>query len=411
MKVLQVNCVFQKGSTGKIVNDIHISLQNQGIESVVCYGRGSAKPQANVYHICNDFIGRARKMMCMLGAFQYGGMWLTTHYLKHIILKEKPDVVHLHCINGFFLNIYSLLKFLAEENIKTLVTHHAEFFYTGSCGHAYECNKWQNQKGGCGGCPILPEATYCKIGKDNTAKAWKKMKDAFDAFKPDNLLFTAVSPWVKTRSMLSPIVNKFDCEVVMNGLETDIFKPTELSAPVKVRLDEAGIDKYCLFVSASFSPNKNSFKGGYYIIELAKRMPEKKFVIVATYSSGTEELPENVYFWGRTNDQRELAQLYSNADVSLIASPRETFSMVTAETLCCGTPIVGFKAGGPESIAIEKFSKFVEYGNITALQEAIENLSSFTCDKQILSYQAQKLYSKEAMTKNYLILYLKLQTQ
>ena len=52
MKVLHVNCVYKKGSTGKIVNDIHVELKKQNIESVVCYGRGDEIKDSNVYKFC-----------------------------------------------------------------------------------------------------------------------------------------------------------------------------------------------------------------------------------------------------------------------------------------------------------------------------------------------------------------------
>jgi glycosyltransferase involved in cell wall biosynthesis len=35
--------------------------------------------------------------------------------------------------------------------------------------------------------------------------------------------------------------------------------------------------------------------------------------------------------------------------------------MIVAESLCCGTPVVGFKAGGPESIAIDDYCVFVQF--------------------------------------------------
>ena len=52
MKVLQVNCVYNNGSTGKIVFDIHNELKQHGFESVVCYGRGRKVTEPNVYKTC-----------------------------------------------------------------------------------------------------------------------------------------------------------------------------------------------------------------------------------------------------------------------------------------------------------------------------------------------------------------------
>ena len=106
----------------------------------------------------------------------------------------------------------------------------------------------------------------------------------------------------------------------------------------------------------------------------------------------------------RAKSQEELAKLYSEADVTLILSRRETFSMVTAESLCCGTPVVGFKAGGPESIAIPEASIFVEYGEINSLVGALKNEFEVV-NRQGISFRAKEIYSSESMAIGYLKLY------
>ena len=55
MKILQVNCVYNKGSTGKIVADVHAALKEKGVESRVCYGRGKKVREAGVTKTCGEF--------------------------------------------------------------------------------------------------------------------------------------------------------------------------------------------------------------------------------------------------------------------------------------------------------------------------------------------------------------------
>ena len=157
MKILQVNCVFRTGSTGKIMDDIHKSLKNKGIESIFCYGRGVKIVEHDIYKTSSEIEAKLNNFRSRLGGLQYGGSFIATRRLIKIIKSEKPDVVHLHCINGFFVNIYRLLNFLKKNDIPTVLTLHAEFMYTGNCGHAYECDKW---KSGCGKCPSLRKSTY-----------------------------------------------------------------------------------------------------------------------------------------------------------------------------------------------------------------------------------------------------------
>ena len=112
MKVMQINCVYKTGSTGKIVYDIHTALKNKGITSVVCYGRGTKIYEENVYKTCGEVEGKLNNLISRITGLVYGGCFFATNRLIRVIKKEKPDVVHLHCINGFFVNIYRLVSFL-----------------------------------------------------------------------------------------------------------------------------------------------------------------------------------------------------------------------------------------------------------------------------------------------------------
>ena len=404
MKILQVNCVYQKGSTGKIVYDIHKCLRNEGIDSVVCYGRGVKIDEPNVYKFCTELESKVYHLLNKFGWLMYAVCPIATRNLINIIQKEKPQIVHLHCINGYCVDIYKLLKFLGQSSIKTVVTHHAEFLYTGNCGHAYECTKFQHAPG-CYDCQILKEATGTdKV--DRTNKAWRSMKKAFSYFKRENLLFTAVSPWVVNRSALSPICNGFECRFVTNGLETNIFFPASVNEvdAIKARLPHPE-RKIILHVTANFTTSKNNIKGGYYIKHLAEMMPQYQFVVVASYIGNVEGLPDNMFVWGRSNSQKELASLYTTADVTVITSKRETFSMIVAESLCCGTPVVGFEAGGPESIGLKDYSTFVHYGDEEKLKKEIIHYLNKEWDSEVISRKAAEFYSKETMASGYLDVY------
>jgi glycosyltransferase involved in cell wall biosynthesis len=154
-----------------------------------------------------------------------------------------------------------------------------------------------------------------------------------------------------------------------------------------------------LHVTPSFV---HPIKGGKYVVELAKNHPEWKFVIVG-FDGDRKILPHNVIAISRVENQKELAQYYSMADITLLTSQRETFSMVCAESLCCGTPVVGFEAGGPETIAISKYSRFVEQGCIKQLEDAIQEMLT---DKVIVDdVLARRIYNSETMANDYLQLY------
>lgn len=401
MKVLQVNSVYKRGSTGKIVYDIHNFLQEEGIESVVCYGRGQKECDVNIYKTSSEILAKFNALRSRITGLQFNGAWSATYKLLKIIKKEQPDIVHLQCINGYFVDIYKLLKFLKNNNIKTVLTLHAEFIHTGNCGHSFECEKW---KSGCGNCPQLWYATK-SYQFDRTKTAWKKMKEAFDGFA--NLRIISVSKWLEDRAKHSPILNQHSFRVIYNGIDTaETFKPTKFNnLKEKHGLEN---EKVLLHVTANFSLHENDLKGGRYIVSLAERLKDKNIKILVIGSRDLSvQLPSNVINVGRTNNQKELAAYYSMADLTLLTSKRETFSMVCAESLSCGTPVVGFKAGGPESIALSNFSKFVNYGDIDELENTVIKWLNKKTDysSEDIASRAQKEYSREIMGLEYLKVY------
>ena len=398
MKILQVNCVYRKGSTGKIVYDIHMELQRQGIESVVCYGRGESVDEPNVYKVCAEWYSKLNNLWSRITGVMYGGLRLSTRRLIRIIECEKPDIVHLHCINGYFVNVYKIVAYLSHHHIKTVLSLHAEFMYTANCGIAIDCMRWLT---GCGHCPRLRQVTK-SFFVDGTHRSWQLMKNAFKGFD-DNLIITSVSHWLESRAMLSPIFADAKHVTVGNGLDATVFHRYE-----KQECRQAfGLpeDKKIVFhATPLFSTDRGHIKGGWYVCEVARQMPDVLFVVAGRHAENIE-IPQNVKLLGPVRNQTDLARFYSMADATLLTSQRETFSMVTAESLSCGTPVVGFKAGGPEQIALQDYSQFVDYGDVAACSKALRDFISEEFDCSAIEREAHAKYSREVMTSEYIRVY------
>lgn len=397
MKVLLLNVNAIAGSTGKIVTDIKNVLEAQGNECLICYGANETIKQTGYLRICSEFERKINAAISRISGLLHGGFFPFSFYrLKKAINQWKPDIVHIHCPNGYIVDIFKTLEYLATIKQKVVLTNHAEYFYTGGCGYAYDCKKWLH---GCYECNELKGY----IGLDSSKYEWNKFRKSFDKFDSDRLFITSVSPWVTNRSSQSLTLGRFKNVTVLNGIETQTFQPLAVSEAVSAKLPKG--KPIVLHVTASFTTNKTSIKGGFWICEAARRMPECNFIVACSYSSQIESLPPNVFIWGRTKTQKELAELYNAANLTLIASRRETFSMVVAESLCCGTPLVGFKAGGPETIALEEFTSFVDYGNVDKLVEEARIMLNKVLNKDTIASAAQKIYSKEVMTHNYIDIY------
>lgn len=396
MKVLQVNCVYRQGSTGKITYDLHRGLLDAGAASVVCYGRGGRVREPGVYKTCPEWYSKFNHALTMVTGVMYGGCLFSTGRLLSIIRKERPDVVHLQCINGYFVNIYRLVDWLKRHRVKTVLTLHAEFMYTANCGHALDCERWRT---GCGACPRRRSETKSLL-LDGTAVSWRRMKRAFDGFD-DGLIVTSVSPWLKERAERSPILAGKRHRVVLNGVDTGVFHPYDTA---DLRQKHNCEEKKVVFhATPAFSADPDHIKGGRYVLELAERMPDVRF-LVAGSCVGEIRPPENMVLLGKISDQALLARYYSMADVTLLTSKRETFSMVTAESLCCGTPVVGFRAGGPEQIALRQYSRFIDYGNIEELANAVAEAVSH-CKNSKISVLARSTYAVSKAVQDYMDCY------
>ena len=228
------------------------------------------------------------------------------------------------------------------------------------------------------------------------------MMQSFKGF--NNLAVVSVSPWLMDRAKQSPILRDKKHITVLNGIDTGIFK---LYYEKNIK-KELGIknEKIVFHATPKFSNNPDHIKGGYYILELAKKMKNIKFVVAGNYTDDFSA-PDNVILLGNISSKEKLAELYSMSDLTVIASRKETFSMIVAESLCCGTPVAGFKAGAPEQIAIPEYSRFVDYGNIEALENIITELLTTSFNKKDIADTAQKQYARERMAADYMNIYKK----
>lgn len=402
MRILIANWVYNWGSTGFLARDLVEELSRIGHEvtaaTAVMHGEDS---RVKMFTAQKEWALYWR--LGKVGLPRFSGSKKAAGRLIQQIEEEKPDVVNLHLLHCHTIDLYTVLRYLGEHDIKTVITNHAEVYYTGNCEHAYDCRNWLECQ--CKGCPDKKRATGA-IVLGNPHKNWILMQKAISYFKPENLYFTAVSPWLRDRFLMSPITKGFGCDAVLNGLDTEVFYPREKSPRIA---EGIGTEDYVLHVTANFNPlDVDGVKGSSYLVKLAESMPKQVFVVVATGTKNTDNLPKNIYVWGKAKDQNELAELYSAAKLTVIVSRRETFSMVTAESLCSGTPVVGFKAGGPESIAIFSASEFVEQGDVKGLSQAIEKMLVFDYDRNAISEEARMKYSPAMMAKGYLNAYYKI---
>ena len=396
MKVLLIDVNCKDSSTGRIVYDIYSYLNSQGEEAAVCYGRGKNISEKNIFKFGIDLETYFHAFLTRLTGYTGCFSFFSTRRLIEFIKKFKPDVVHIHELHAYFVNIKPLLTYLKEQNIKTVMTLHCEFAYTGKCGHAEECENWKTQ---CTNCPRLKEYPSVMFF-DHTKHMYLQKKKLLEDFP--NLTVLTPSKWLAERTKQS-FLKGHSISVVHNGIDTDVFKPQDATA-LKEKFGITNTEKVVL----ALAPNLMSeSKGGNIVKKIADKLNCEKIRFIFVGVDGAEETVNgNTITVGRVFDSRLLSEYYSLADLFVICSRKENFPTTCLEAQCCGTPVYGFNTGGTLETSLQGDVNFTEYGDIDALAELIKNAPLKTENKSYeLSKLAKEKFGKDRMCDDYLKIY------
>lgn len=397
MRILQLDVNYDDSSTGKIVKDLQTGLERRQHQVKCCYGRGPNRASLNAAKISLNLEVTIHAALTRITGLTGAFSPLATRSLIAEIEEFKPDVVHLHELHGYYINVYQIVRYLKSHQIPVVWTFHCEFMYTGKCGHAHECNRWQVN---CGSCPQLNEYPKSFIF-DRTALMLRQKKEIFEDF--EHLKIITPSGWLAQRVRQSFLRNS-NIDVIYNGIDIDIFRPadaTMLRAKHKIKTKH---------VLLSIAPDLLSeAKGGGWVLALARRMKEDDVTFVMVGVDDPSEITApNVVAIPKVTDKKTIAQYYSMADFTLLTSKKETFSLVCAESLACGTPIIGFDAGAPNEVAPPGYGHFVKYGNIGDLCDSVKGAfadrSNYKSRMECFEF-AKRNYSKEQMVESYLAEY------
>ena len=399
MKVLLLDVNAAGSSTGKIVSDLASVLRNTGHEVKVCYGRGDSKDDADTVKIANGIEVLSHVALSRISGYVGHYSPIATRKLIKIIEDFKPDVVHLHELHGYYVNIGAVIEYLKINDIKTIWTFHCEFMYTGRCGHAYDCEKWKTE---CSSCPQLesyPKSWFF----DFSTKMHKEKKKWFEEF--ENLILVSPSTWLASRVSDSFLSNK-RLEVIPNGIDTQVFSPMSCEDLPKKHSVK---DEYVVIAVAPDLMSEG--KGGKWVVELANRCRDKpvRFIMVGI-TGNRDKFPENITPLPVIKNQNLLAQYYSMADLTFLPSRRENFPTVVIESLMCGTPVFGFDTGGSAEVAPSGYGIFFDYGDMEKAEETLLKLINHeisVCSSKQCAHFAKKRYSKESMSSAYMTLYEK----
>ena len=392
--LIDVNC--KHSSTGKIVYDLYTELNKNGHEAAIYYGRGPKIKEKNIFKFGLDLETYFHALMTRITGFTGVFSPISTYRLIRKLKKFKPDIVHIHELHAYFINLKPIMNYLKKAPLKVIWTFHCEFMFTGKCAITYDCNKWQSE---CSKCPQVKEYPKSLVF-DFSNPMFRRKRKLFQDF--NNLTIVTPSNWLENKVKLSFLRNKRTL-VINNGVDQKIFKKSDFS-----ELEHnLSINNKTVFLSVAADILSDN-KGGLRIIEIAKKLDPNKyvFVLIGALPSVEEVNLENVIFVKKIDNQKTLARYYSLASAYITLSKSENYPSTCLEALSCGTPIIGYDVGGIKETTKKGFGFFVPYGDEEALIKLI-NGNNFNDIKKSnrIDQIYTPLHSKERMSQDYLNLY------
>ena len=364
MKILEINAMCGIGSTGRIVTGLmkeakalgHIvkavcsprePVQDATAEEVIIAGSKEDYYLHNILSRITDHEGLYSKT--------------TTKQVVQRIRAFNPDLIHVHTLHGHWINYEILFRYLTEENKKVIWTFHDCWPFTGHCVYfdTLQCEQWKEHCHRCKDTSVYPKCYMTGDAEGN----FSRKKRAFTSVQ--NMTIVTPSAWMATLARES-FFRGYRIEVIHNKIDLSIFKPT--GGDFRRRYGLEG-KKIVLGVANVWMKDK----GLDDFIRLSGMLGnEYRIVLVGMTEEQKAALPERIIGLGRTNESRELAEIYTAADVFLNLTYQDTYSMVNLEAIACGTPVVTYNSGGAGETIDESSGIAVPKGAIEEIPGAIE---------------------------------------
>lgn len=361
MKYLFINSVAGVGSTGRIAADKCRELMREGHDCVLAYGRTCGNcDDITTVRIGSDLDFKIHGVMNRIfDNHGFNSAAATKRFLKWV-RDYDPDVIWLHNIHGYYIHVGLLFEYLRFSGKKIIWTLHDCWSFTGHCAYFdyVGCSKW---KTGCEKCP--QKKNYpASLLVDGSRENYETKKYHFTGIP--NLTLQVPSQWLADRVRVG-FLGEYPVEVVYNTVNREVFRPT----PSDFREKHDLRDKRMLLGVANIWEERKGLKD---FVALAKLLDDRyKIVLVGLTPEQSRNLPSNMLCLPRTDNIRQLVEIYSAADYYINPSVEETFGMTTLEALYCGTIPIVYQGTACEEIVRE-------FGGI-AVPSGAENIYRAVC--------------------------------
>lgn len=361
-----INSVCGIRSTGRICTDLAQALEKNGHEVKIAYGREAVPEEFQKYavRIGSDLDVKVHALSArLLDNSGFGSRRATRKFIKWI--KEyDPDIIHLHNIHGYYINIEILINYLKSCNKKIIWTLHDCWAFTGHSAYcdAINCTRWQT---GCHSCPQKQE--YPKSYIDRSTRNWEKKKELFTSVPA--MTIVTPSKWLAGLVKQS-FLSKYEVTVIHNGIDTTKFYPCENDFRKVYGLENK-------FVLLGVATAWDDMKGYSDFIRLSELLDDSfAIVMVGLTDKQLEELPKKIIGIKRTASVKELSYIYSSTDLFLNLTYCDTYPTVNIEAMSCNTPVLTYATG----VIVESIGAYDEYnvpkGNLNDIARKIKEIAA-----------------------------------
>lgn len=399
MKIFQINSFFSAGGPPRIIEGIYHNLLEHGDDFILAAGREQPIPGMPVFHIGGKF----HKYWHWLGSYFFDAQGFcsgkATHALISKIKEYKPDIIHLHNLHGYYLQIEVLFDFLKSSGIPVVWTLHDCWAMSGHCAHwdYINCNRWEHE---CHDCPQERKYPICR-GLDRSESNYRRKRNAFCGVP--SLTLVTPSQWLVDLTKRS-FLREYPANVIYNGIDLNEFKPT--TGTLKEYLPDDG-KRIVLGVAQVWSEHK----GLSTFVRLAETLAEShRIILIGVTKKDRKHLPGSIVALPRTKNVQELAEYYSAADVFVNPTLEDTFPTTNLEAMACGTPVITYRSGGsPESLA-EQTGVVIPRGDFETLVKAIRKTVK-TPEVQAACIARGREFDRKEKFSEYIRLYERLTTR
>lgn len=366
MNLVEINsCNF--GSTGNIMLGIAHAARGRGINTYICVPKSRnnlEKKITNQILIGNRIFRNLHIILGQLTGYQGCFSIISTWIFLKRISKIQPDIIHLHNLHESYINLPMLFRYIKKHDIHVVWTLHDCWAFTGQCPYftMINCERWKN---GCYNC--MQYKRYPRARVDRTKRMWHLKRKWFTGVK--HMTIVTPSEWLRNLVKES-YLKEYPVKIIHNGIDLSVFKPETGN----FRKKNGITNNQFVLLGVAFSWEKR--KGLDIFIKLAKSLDSRfQIVLVGTDDSVDKLLPEGIISIHKTENQKELAEIYTAADLFVNPTREENYPTVNMEALACGTPVVTFNTGGSSEIIDDTCGIAVERDNLNQLLCAINEIS------------------------------------